>query len=143
VGCQKQKLIPNTKLPDNEVNREVMRVAEAYRRAMERRDAGAILALVHPTYQDNSGTPEAHDDLDFTRLKELLKGRFKNATRVRYRIEYQELRFKGRTAQLDAWIDATFVYETKDLPPRWRRYADHQRFFLIKEGDTWRFTSGL
>ena len=142
-GCQKNKMIPNTKLRDTKLNREVLRVVETYRRAMEKRDAARVLALVHPTYQDNSGTPEASDDLDYRGVRDLLAGRFKRATRVRFRIEYQRLETKGREAAVDTWIDATFVYEQPDSPPRWRRFTDYNRFRLLKDGRTWRFIGGL
>ena len=143
LGCGNPKLIPNTKVADSELNREILGVVERYRKAMERRDAAGVLALVHPTYRDNGGTPEANDDLDLESLKQLLAGRFKLATKVRYRIEYQRLGTKGREAEVDTWIDATFIYEVPNATPRWRRYTDNNRFRLLKDGRTWRFISGL
>lgn len=142
-GCQKPKFIPKTRVIDNKHNREVLQVVERYRLAMERRDTAGVLALVHPTYRDQSGTPEADDDLDFEQLKQLLKTRFKRATRIRYHIEYQGLSTKGREAMVDTWIDATFVYEQPDAMPRWRRFTDYNRYRLVKDGETWRFLSGL
>ena len=121
----------------------VGRVVERYRQAMERLDAAAVLALVHPTYADAGGTPENGDDLDFDGLRKLLASRFKRTTRVRYRIEYQAVAIKGSEAQVDAWIDATFVYEQPEQSARWQRMTDHNRFRLTKEGVSWRFTGGL
>ena len=143
VACNKDKLIPNTPLKDTKLNREIVRVLERYRRAMEKRDAATILSMVHPTYQDNSGGTEAQYDLDFERVKGFLVDKFKRATRVRFRIEYQRLTSRGREAKVDTWIDATFVYEHPGAPPRWRRYTDYNRYTLLKDGPTWRFISGL
>ena len=142
-GCAKPRLLPGTKVPDTPVNRAVVGVVEKYRIAMERRDAAAILALVHPTYYDNSGTPEASDDLDFEGLKKLLVSRFKRTRKIRYRIEYQRVSYKGREAHVDTWIDATFVYDMPKANPRWRRVTDYNRFTLIKEGKDWLFIRGL
>jgi hypothetical protein len=142
-GCAKPKLIPNTKVKDSETNRKILSVIESYRRAMERLDAPAVLALAHPTYRDNGGTPEGVDDVDYGGLKDLLATRFKRVKKVRYRIEYQDCRAKGREARVDAYIDATFMYHPPDAEPRWRRLTDHARFLLVKEGETWRFLSGL
>lgn len=142
-ACNKQKLIPNTKVPDTQLNRGVISVVESYRRAMERLDSAAILALVHPGYQDASGTPDATDDLDYNGLKALLSGQFKNTKRVRFQVEYQKVTTKGREAKIETWIDATFVYEHGDGAPRWKRHTDYNRFHLLKENGRWKFISGL
>ena len=142
-GCAKPRLIPNTQVPDTKLNREVLQVVEKYRRAMERLDAVTVLALAHPTYQDHGGTPQADDDLDLAGLKKLLTTRFKNTTKVRYLLEYQNVHVKGREAEVDAYVDATFEYREPGASPRWRRLTDYNRFRLIKQKATWRFISGL
>lgn len=142
-GCAKPAYIPNTRIIDTPVNREVLEVVDKYRRAMERLEAAEVLTLVHPTYQDNSGTSEGDDDVDYDGIKDLLATRFKKTTKIRYRIEYQEVVVKGRQAHVDAYIDATFVYDEPSANPRWRRLTDHNRFQLIKDGKHWRFVSGL
>jgi len=143
AGCDRQKLIPNTKVADTKDNREIISVIEAYRKAMESRDAGRILSLVHPTYNDNAGTPEGSDDVDYEGLKKLLGSRFKRATKIRYRIEYQELQTTGRDTQVDTYIDATFVYEPEQGLARWRRLTDFNRFRLLRDGNRWLFVGGL
>lgn len=142
-GCAKPKLIPNTQVLDTATNREVLEVVENYRRAMERLDAVGVLALVHPTYQDTAGTPQASDDIDYSRLREFLTSRFKRTTRIRYRIEYQDVRLNGTQAEVDSYIDATFVYQEPNANAKWRRLTDYNRFTLHKDGALWRFVSGL
>ena len=142
-ACSKQKLIPNTKVRDTPLNREILTVVEKYRKAMERLNAAEVLTLVHPTYQDHAGTPKADDDIDYAGLKSLLATRFKHTTKIRYRIEYQDVEVKGREATVDAYVDATFIYEDPKANPRWRRLTDFNRFHLLKDGDTWRFVGGL
>jgi len=142
-GCAKPSLIPNTKVKDTALNREILTVVEKYRRSMERLDAAAVLALVHPTYQDHSGTPEPSDDLDYNGLKELLRTRFKKAAKIRYHIEYLDVRTKGREAEVDGYLDATFVYREPKANAKWGRLTRHNRFRLLKEGSAWRFVGGL
>ena len=142
-GCNKQKLIPNTKVADTPLNREILRVVEKYRRAAIKRDAAGILALVHPSYQDHSGTAKPDDDLDFEGLKKFLASHYRNTAKIRMRIEYQRVKVKGREATVDTWIDATFVYKHPDGSPYYKRVADAQRFTLVKDNTTWRFLSGL
>ena len=143
AGCSKQKFIPNTKVVDTEINREILRVVEKYRRAASKLDKIAIIALVHPTYQDHGGTPEGGDDIDYAGLKTLLRTRFKRTTKVRMRIEYRSIELKGREARVDTYIDATFVYDQPGANPRWRRLTDFNRFKLIRENKRWQFISGL
>jgi hypothetical protein len=143
AGCAKEKLIPNTKVPDTQLNRNILRVVEMYRRAVVTADAAAILALVHPTYLDNAGTPQGKDDIDYEALKELLKTQFKSTDKIRMRIEYLAVEVRGRQAEVDTWIDATFVYKNPKAQPRWRRLTDANRYRLIRDKDTWRFISGL
>lgn len=142
-GCAKPKFIPRTKVKDIPVNREVIRVMEKYRRAVVDSDAARVLALVHPLYQDNAGTPNGADDIDFEKLKSVLGTQYKNTGKIRMRIEYLSVQTKGSLARVDTWIDATFVYSHPEAKQRWRRLTDSNRFRLIKDDKGWRFLSGL
>ena len=143
AGCSQTRLIPNTKIEDTVTNREVLKVVEAYRRAMEHRDAAKILTLAHPSYRDESGTPEPVDDIDYGGLRKLLSSRFKLVQRIRYRIDYQSLEIRGREVHVDTWIDATFVYNHPGAKPRYQRYTDYHRYRLLRDAKVWRFIGGL
>ena len=56
-GCS-PKRIPGTEIEDTGDNRAVYEVVRAYQKALEGRDAAAILALVSPDYFDAAGTPD-------------------------------------------------------------------------------------
>ena len=142
-GCSKDGLIPNTHVKDTAENRALLKVVEGYRQAMENHDLASVLGKVHPTYLDNAGTSEGSDDIDFSKFKELLRGRFQRAKQIRYRVEYQDVRVQGVEAEVDVYLDATFVYEPETGAPRWRRLSDYSRFRLIKDGGDWKFVSGL
>lgn len=142
-GCRHAQYIPNTKVVDTPLNREIVAVVEQYRRAMEERDAARVLTLADPTYSDQSGTPEADDDLDFASLKRVLPQRLHRCERVRYRLEYQRVEVRGRAATVDVWIDATFVYQQSREAPSFRRFTDYHRYQLLETDRRWRFVSGL
>ncbi len=144
-GCAKPRLIPSTQVVDTKENREILQVVEKYRRAAMARDAAAILTLVHPLYQDNAGTPNGADDVDYDGLKAILTNQYKKTTKIRLRIEYLSVVSKGREAVVDTWVDATFVYNHPKAKPRWRRLTDSNRFRLIRDekDEGWRFLSGL
>ena len=142
-ACNKAKLIPNTQVADTPVNRDILRTVEKYRRAVERRNAAEILALVHPSYQDAAGTPDASDDIDYEGLKQILTHQLKHTSKIRLRIEYQHVAIKGREAEVDTYVDGTFVYDIPNANPRWRRLTDYNRFRLLRDGKRWQFISGL
>ena len=64
AGCDKN--IPNTTVKDTPENRSVITFMENYRNAVEARDVGALLAMAHPQYLDDNGTPEDKTDDEWT-----------------------------------------------------------------------------
>src|SRR5262249_17366846 len=91
AGCATINLIPGTKVPDNKLNRELLDVCERYRHAMEDRDATTLLALAHPNYYEDSGTPKGDDDYGYDGLKEVLMRRMSQLRTLRYNIEYRKV----------------------------------------------------
>ena len=75
-GCNEPVYIPQTKIPDTPLNRELLKTMEKYRIAVEDKDSAAVLALAHPTYGDENGSPDPSDDIDYEELKKLLSTRF-------------------------------------------------------------------
>ena len=70
AGCDKN--IPNTTVKDTPENRSVITFMENYRNAVEARDVGALLAMAHPQYLDDNGTPSGDDDIDYRGLQKKL-----------------------------------------------------------------------
>src|SRR6478736_280843 len=86
AGCATFNVIPGTK-----ANRELVDVCEKYRRAMEERDAPTLLAMAHPSYFEDSGTPKADDDYGYDGLKDVLMKRLSAVRGIRYNIEYRKV----------------------------------------------------
>lgn len=104
-GCQK-RTIPNTEIEDNSFNRTVVDFCERYRHAVEEQNVGLLLTLASPRYFDNSGTPTAEDDVDRTRLEDVLKKRLTGLKEIRYEIHYRTV------YELDNVVYVEFVYNT-------------------------------
>jgi hypothetical protein len=141
AGCPKPKLIPNTKVLDTPENREIVDTAEAYRLAVERRDAAALLAMAAPEYYQPA-TEANQGGYDRQGLAAMLRERFRDVESVRYIIEYLDVRRERERAQVDIYIDATFQIKT-GATPRWRRMTDYARLQLAWNGNRWLFTSGM
>lgn len=154
AGCS-TKFIGETQIEDTHENREVLRFLEQYRRAVEDRDVQRILEMTSDRFFEDPGTPhEPRDDYDKAGLAKRLEESFAHV-RDQYlqitarKIEWEEVedRATGKTTDivsLDYFFDYRFRLElpgggTED----WRREMDVNRVRLIREGDTWRFLSGL
>ena len=142
AGCATVNLIPGTKVPDTKANREILDVCERYRHAMEDRDAATLLALAHPNYYEDSGTPGGSDDYGYEGLKEVLQKRLAQVKTLRYNIEYRRVQIQGHHAQVDIRYDASFQLAT-EMGDRWERKQNDKRIELENDGKRWLIIAGM
>jgi hypothetical protein len=142
AGCATVNLIPGTKVPDNRANRELLDVLERYRHAMEDRDATTLLALAHPNYYEDSGTPLANDDYGYEGLRDVLARRLSALRTLRYNIEYRRVSITGHHAQVDIRYDASFQLAT-EMGDRWERKQNDKRIELENDGRRWLIIAGM
>ncbi len=141
-ACAPLITIPGTKVADTKLNRELIDVCERYRRALEERDAPALLALAHPQYFEDSGTPKGDDDYGYEGLKEVLNKRLTAVKTLRYNIEYRKIEYEGSRARVDIRYDASFQIAT-EMGDRWERKQNDKRIELENDGKRWLFMSGM
>ena len=142
AGCATINTIPGTKVPDNKSNRELLDVVERYRHAMEDRDAATLLALAHPNYYEDSGTPKGDDDYGYEGLKDVLARRLGALRTLRYNIEYRKVNITGHHAQVDIRYDASFQLAT-EMGDRWERKQNDKRIELENDGKRWLIIAGM
>src|SRR4051794_35911350 len=119
-GCATVAVIPGTTVHDTKQNREILEICEKYRRAMEERDAATLLALAHPQYYEDSGTPKGDDDYGYQGLRDVLGKRLAQLRTLRYNIEYRSIEIEGNHARVDIRYDASFQLAT-EMGDRWER----------------------
>ena len=129
-GC-KQSNIPNTDVPDNQPNRDVVYFVERYRRAVEKRDVGALISLASPKYYDDNGTPSGKDDLDFHRLQEHLTQWREAILDVRYEMRYRRVSFEKGKILVDYTYTASFRISAPE-GERWARRVADNRLTLVR-----------
>lgn len=135
-------LIPGTDVKDTSDNRAVYQTIQAYREAMDRRDAAAVLALAAPDYFDNSGTPQPEDDVDRAILAERLPQDLAKVDAVRLELTVRKVEVKGDRAEAEVFYDGWYRVKTPTgVVPR--RDSDIHRMRLRKVDGRWLFTSGL
>jgi hypothetical protein len=150
TGCKGEATIPGTEIPDTEDNRRIISVLERYRTSFVSRDAAAVLATAHPTYQDNGGTDDPSDDTTYTELGNLLRRRLSQLDSIRFTIDYLEIQRIEDRAIVRVWIDASYRFKPlldafgePRLQSPYARVMDHSEFELVREGDTWLIVRGL
>ena len=141
-GCATLRTIPGTMVTDTKVNRDLIDVCERYRHALEDRDAGQLLAMAHPQYYEDSGTPKADDDYGYEGLKDVLARRLAAVRAIRYNIEYRHVEVSGSRAHVDIRYDASFQLAT-EMGDRWERKQNDKRIELENDGRRWLIISGM
>jgi hypothetical protein len=141
-GCATLRTIPGTTVSDTRQNRDILNVCERYRHALEDRDASQLLALAHPQYFEDSGTPLASDDYGYEGLKDVLSKRLSAVRTIRYNIEYRKIEVSGSRARVDIRYDASFQLAT-EMGDRWERKQNDKRIELESDKGRWLIIGGM
>jgi hypothetical protein len=139
------RYIGNTRIEDTEENRELVRVVEQYRRAVEDRDIQRILDMTSDRYFEDPGTPhDPTDDYDKAGLKQRLEAAFARVKEQRLAIDVRRIQLNED--ENEALVDYRFDFRYRlDLPSgdEWREQTDLNRLELRREGEDWKIISGL
>lgn len=142
AGCA-HETIPNTRVEDNESNREVVDFVEKYRKAVEARDIATLVALASRDYFDDMGTPAGEDDIDYEALKAGLVKIRQEVIDARYQISYRGLTYMPNERVLvDLLYTGWFKVNTSE-GPQWRRRLEPHRIVLAREDRDYRIVSGM
>lgn len=141
-GCR-TRYIPNTDVEDTVVNRDIIEFCEEYRKAVERKNIGGLLALAHSSYYEDGGNVDATDDIDYAGLREFLETRFRDTRAIRYEIRYRRVELSPKkTIFVDYTFSASYKIPT-DQGDVWRRRVADNRLELIAEKDGYRIIAGM
>jgi ketosteroid isomerase-like protein len=136
------RLIPGTEVKDTKDNRAIYDVVDAYVKAMNARDAAAVLALVAPDYFDDAGTPEPGDDLDRPRLEKSLAQDLSRVETTRLSVSIRKIETQDATGFAEIFYDSYYRVQTPAGPIA-RRDTDVHRIRLKREGGKWLIVAGL
>ena len=144
MGCAKPKLIPGTRILDNQKNRSIIKILEKYRYAMIKRDMGTLMAMAHPHYYEHGGTHLGKDDYGYKGLLGVIRKRITQVQTVRYSIKYRRLRWLSKTqVSVEIYIDASFQMKMSDKESKWTRYSDYNKIVLTRHKGRWLFLRGM
>jgi len=140
AGCMPRRL-PGTDIEDTPDSRAVLDVLTAYTRAMEARNADAILRLVSPSFRDDGGTGSPQDDLDAQQLRQVLPARLSRVEDLRLDITVKKMNFTEDTAEVVYFYHSSFRVPAYSNKPK--NESGLKKMELRKEDGSWKLLSGI
>ncbi len=132
--------IPGTEIDDTAESRKIIGVMEEYRKAVEREDPEAIIALLTEDFRDNGGTGAPGDDVDRDRLKAELPERFAKLENIRLELTVKKLAVELDTATATYNYSYSFQFGAEGKP---QSDADIKQMVLKRKDDKWKIESGI
>jgi hypothetical protein len=130
-------------IPDNTVNREVLNILVEYRKAVVRKDFGALKRLISEDYYDNAGsTDTTEDDYSAQHLGEVFELMAQHADEIKYNVLVQDVGVRKDRAYVDYKYDYAYQYAVGD-EIAWDAGVEVNRLELVQEDGSWRIVSGL
>jgi hypothetical protein len=137
------RLLPGTEIEETRDTRAIYDTVLAYRQAMEKRDAAAVLALVSPDYLDQSGTGTPEDDVDRGELERRLAEDLATVDPLKLNFTIRRIDVTGNQAAAEIFYDSWYRVKTPGGGVVPRRDSDVHRMQLKRADKAWLFTSGL
>jgi hypothetical protein len=142
AACAHGDFFPGTRVPRTTENQKILDTVEQYRVRLMQRDADGLMVLASERYREDSGTPRSDDDYGFQGLRNVLKTRLNRVKSIWYEIEVQDMRAEATQAEVDVFLNGSFELASES-GDRYRRVNDYHRFVLERQGDKWKFLSGM
>lgn len=144
-GCAHQAFYPGTTILRTEENKKIIDTIDLYRQRLVDRNVEGLLVLASEQYREDSGTPRSDDDYGYAGLREVLKTRLSRLKSIWYEIELRDIEVRGGRAEVDVFLNGSFELASTapEIGDRYHRVSDYHRFVLEREGDLWKFVSGM
>ncbi len=141
-ACAHPNFFPGTTILRNEETQKIVDTVDQYRLRLSERNVDGLLVMASEKYREDSGTPRSDDDYGYEGLRQVLKTRLTRLKSIWYEIEMRDIRVDGSHANVDVFLNGSFELAATS-GDRYRRVSDYHRFVLEKQGDRWKFVSGM
>jgi hypothetical protein len=142
-ACAHPTFFPGTTILKNDDTQKIVDTIELYRTRLTERNVEGLLALASDKYREDSGTPRSDDDYGYDGLKDILRHRLGGLRSLWYEIEFRDIRVHDQQADVDVFLNGSFELASQSSGDRYRRVNDYHRFVLERQGDSWKFLSGM
>lgn len=133
--------IPGTQIDDTEESRAILAVMEKYRTAVEGRDPTVVVELASQNFNDEGGTSDPDDDVQFANLEQALKERFSRIDNVNLAIDVRSIAVKDN--QAEAIYYYTLRYDMPGLANARQSASDLKKMTFERVEDQWKIVSGI
>ena len=141
AACAHPNFFPGTTILRTQENQEIVDTIELYRTRLTEKNVEGLLVLASEKYREDSGTPRSDDDYGYEGLRQVLKTRLSQLKSIWYEIDMRDIKVQGKQANVDVFLNGSFELAARD--DRYRRVNDYHRFVLERQGDKWKFVSGM
>jgi hypothetical protein len=134
--------IAGTNIDDTPDNHEIWSILETYQKAMESRDAEAVIALVSPRYYEDNGNSDRADDYDFNGLRTALPKDFSRTKALQLELRVDDIQVDDDKA----FAEVYYTYRAQNEYPsglQWDTGSDRTRFRFEKTNGKWLLIGGL
>lgn len=142
TGCAARH-IPGTDIEDTKDTRAILKVFEAYRQAMEAKDADRVVSLVADSFKDDGGNANPSDDLDFARLKKRLPEQFALVNDLRLDVTVRRIDVNRYDRSARVVYTYTSTYKAPTISQRPYSDSEIKEMMFRRVGDDWKITSGI
>jgi hypothetical protein len=145
AGCAHPAFFPGTTILRSDENQKIIDTIDLYRSRLTSQNVDGLIVLASEHYREDSGTPRSDDDYGYNGLKEVLRKRLSRLKSIWYEIELRDIQIREKEADVDVFLNGSFELASTapEVGDRYHRVTDYHRFVLEKDGDRWKFVSGM
>jgi hypothetical protein len=145
IACAHPNFFPGTTILRTDENKKIIETVDQYRERLINRNVDGLILLASERYREDSGTPRSDDDYGYQGLKDVLHNRLGRLKSIWYEIELRDIHVHDKEADVDVFINGSFELASTavEIGERYRRVTDYHRFVLERDGDRWKFVSGM
>jgi hypothetical protein len=141
TGCAHAK-IPNTNIDDTPENHQILDLVHEYQRAVESRDADALIALVSPRFYEDNGNTDRSDDYDYNGLRSALSKDFSRTKAMQLEVRVDDIKVEEDRAYAEVY----YTYRAQNEYPsglQWDTASDRARLRFERKNGKWLIVAGL
>jgi hypothetical protein len=143
TACAPRK-IPGTDIDDTADTRAVMALFSEYRKAVESRNAKAIVELCDESFSDDGGSADPEDDLTYGSLEQQLNARFARVQDVRLEMSIRKIEVDDELNMARVTYSYTLNFRMPQYSARTQSETDIKQMTLVRVGkEQWKIVSGI
>ncbi len=142
AGCGARR-IPGTEIEDNDDTRAILKVMEAYRAAVEARDAQGVLRLVSESFKDEGGTSRPEDRMDFSDLQKKLPDQLAKLEDVKLDLNIRKIEIHSETSTASAVYTYNLTFRMPRLNNKPQSESEIKQMWFRRDKGQWKISSGI